>query len=156
MELDTQNLNQEAAIPPAVETPVAESPAMVPPEVTGFQDQIDDQRLTIDRLEKELAALRLGDARKEASKSTKLGTVAQELRRDAAIRACGGLARWNTLTPSRRAELLGAVDSANVTDAELMQFFGPKSNGMAASQLAKADPERYRRYRILSRERGLF
>ncbi len=81
-----------------------------------------------------------------------LGTGEQDIRREQAIKAAGGMAYWNQMTAQQRGAILGVNE--NVTDAELNKYFG-KNSSIEAASLAKLNPSRYRALRVLARERGI-
>lgn len=104
----------------------------------------------------EIQALKLQAAVTEVNKpdSKPLANGQADVKREAAIRAAGGLARWNQMPVQQREAILGASD--NVQDAELHKYFGKGSNGAEASRLAKFNPAKYASYRVLAIERGIY
>jgi hypothetical protein len=56
---------------------------------------------------------------------------------------------------NKRAQMRGVVDAAQISDAEVRQFFGPGSSAIAATRLAKESPSRYKMLRIIAQERGI-
>jgi hypothetical protein len=132
----------------------------VPNTNTQNGQEPDERDLKIAALESELTTLR---AREAVSTSQRVNTAigkpvtngTLEATRLRAIDAAGGNALWHSLSPERRAEILGCTDT-KVPDEELRKIFGPTSDANAASRMATASPTKYRSWKILAKEKGIY
>lgn len=90
-------------------------------------------------------------------KGEPLNNMQGEIARERAIQKVGGPALWNRLTPAQRATALGiSEENAAVKDSDLKRIFGRASSAVEAAQLAKLNPAKYRIWRQIARDRGIF
>lgn len=88
-------------------------------------------------------------------KDSGLTSTQMEIRRDAAIKEVGGNAPFHKLPVEQRLEMQGISGSSQITDKALREVFGAKSDSRKASELMQESPSKYRRMRIIARERGI-
>jgi hypothetical protein len=152
---DTSNTPVAAAVTvsaPVAKEPVAKEP-VAPAEPQTVVD-IDDRDAQIATLKLQLEQMQLKAAVQsvQSGPSQPLGSAGQDIQRQQAIKAAGGLAYWNLIPVRSREIILGATE--NVTDAEVNKFFGKNSSFEAAS-LAKLNPSRYKTLKIAAKERNI-
>jgi hypothetical protein len=128
-----------------------------------LEGQLATARAEIEQLKADRAAqddailaARLQAAASDANKPLKpVNSGMQDLAYERAVRAAGGLAKFNQLANGTKCELLGIADSEQVKDSELCKYFGAKSSGAAAAQLQRNSPNLYARYRAIFKTRNL-
>lgn len=108
--------------------------------------------------DKRITEIRLEHAAEQAKGTVHadVGTAGQEaIAFEKAVKACGGRAYWEKLTPTQKAAALGVEGSEQVPDKEICRFVGPKSDARAANALMASNPALYRRYKRLAQSRNL-
>ncbi len=137
--------------------------ATAEPTADYFRGQIAEANARIAALESEkleaaeaFASERLRNIAATVKKPyEKLGSGAADLAVQRAIKACGGLALYNQLSPEAKLKMEGVENSTAVKDSDLKRCFGKDSNAQDAQRLAKSDPAAYSRMRKIARARGI-
>ena|SRR5437762_12206540 len=156
--VETQNTEQHVESTQqvqATEQPIVETPTV--PATTFL-----DQTAQIEKLKAEIAILRgeieianLGSiAKQAAAHNAPLRLGGQEVARTRAIAACGGLAKWHALPTDSRLLALGERPASPEELAEVPKYFGSTSSSAEATILAKQNPAKYARLRVIARESG--
>lgn len=156
-----ERVNDNIATPtttPTTDQAVAVAAALAPDyqsELATARAEIEALRAERDAQAESLAAARLKTIADNAAKPLQpIASGAQDLRLQKAVTAVGGLARWNQLSSVDRCKAVGIDGSEQVTDSELLRYFGPNSSA-AAAQLARTSNNLYQKYRAIFRARGL-
>lgn len=104
--------------------------------------------------EQELTDLRVKNALRESNKPAEALHNGQANALRTQLIGTFTNAKWHAKSVEERCALQGVPDSASVKDADLKRVFGPGSS-QAATQLAKSDPQTYRKWRIIAIERKI-
>ena len=142
-----------AAIPATLATTPEQ---MTPVTADGQIDELAQLRAELAELKASLALANTAVAVKDARRATpKLGTGQMDAARDQLIRATGGPAKFYGMTVEQRLAAIGERPATPVELADIPKYFGAGSSARDASILAKQQPERYKRLRIIAREVGV-
>jgi hypothetical protein len=105
----------------------------------------------------EIESLRISKATAEARKPTATLNLRQDdMLRDKLVAACGGNARYFAQDATARCAARGVPDSNQYSNKQCAEIFGPGSDSQRAAQLAKSNPQLYRKLRIIAQERGIY
>jgi hypothetical protein len=106
-------------------------------ELNEARAQLNDQRLqtTI--------------AKAGAARSDTVNNAQQELRREQAIQACHGLAKWYSLDVATRVRTINDGVYVDIPAKKLEALFGREANGSEVQRVRREDPAFYRAARAL-------
>jgi hypothetical protein len=103
-----------------------------------------------------LEAANLRIAEKESrQRHEPLNLTQGELKRNEAIRRCGGPAFWTKKSLEQRMEALSIPNDPEATDKSLREIFGRTSSSVKAVALASSNPSRYKLWRQIAREKNI-
>jgi len=145
----------ESSTPAAPAIPAI--PAAEPEQKQTIEEQLRAQVAELEaKLREQQSAAAAQHAVKEAQKpaSQHVGTFAQNATRASLIASMGN-ARWHQLSLKERMNAQGEKEPSPIEIEEAKKFFGRNSDGKQANGLAKNNPARYRRLRVIAIETGI-
>lgn len=132
------------------------APAVAVAEPSVEEKQIAELKSRLEETEKKLQLSQtqnvIRDARQPQGRA--LSTGQDDTMRARLIASSGGVARWYSLSVDQRLMSMGQPPALPSELDEARKLFGRGSDSLAASQLAKANPSKYRRLRLISYEIG--
>lgn len=120
-------------------------------EVLKLTREVEDLRAELASIQRS----KLAPTNRVPQDQPRLGVGLAEAQRTAAIRAAGGLAKYNMLSLNQKLAAQGHLPATTDEVEESKRYFGRHVSGVEAMKLAK-EPGKYRRLRAIAREVGAF